>query len=512
MLEAKPLRSVAALESCSPMKSVQHSIFFSAVERYASGALFFVTTAILSRLLTPNEFGTFAVVNAISALTAVSFQEFGGANYLIQKRELSRANVRTAFTVTLGLSVPIGAVLFVSAGALSRFFGQESLTNGVAVSALNFLAFPFSGTLSALYRREMDFAKLAICNLAANSAGAAVSIALAMWHFSYMAPIWGGLATNIMLSVILVLWHRDFGIFRPSLLECRDVIGFGLYSSAVSLINVFYNLSPQFFLAKVLDFGSVGLYSRAISMTQVFDKLVMQVLSPVIMPAIVAQRKAGANLKGVYLESMQLLSAVQWPFLVFVAVMAQPIILIWLGENWLEIVPLVRILCLANMALFAACLSYPVLVAIGEVRDALVSSLISLPPSLLVVLCAAFFGVQAVAAAALLTLPFQAAVAIYFISRHLSIAPGDLARTLIKSVIVTVGTACGVAGCAALLGAGMVTPWFGLILALCVAGLCWWLGLAFTGHPLLQHLYNSAGGLAARLLWRPAIFASSKMH
>src|SRR4051794_3094305 len=101
------------------MKSVQRSIFFSAVERYASGALFFVATAVLSRLLTPGEFGTFAVVSSITAVIAASFQEFGGANYLIQKHELSRANIRTAFTVTLGFSLLIGAVLFVSARPLS---------------------------------------------------------------------------------------------------------------------------------------------------------------------------------------------------------------------------------------------------------------------------------------------------------------------------------------------------------------------------------------------------------
>ena len=74
--------------------------------------------------------------------------------------------------------------------------------------------------------------------------------------------------------------------------------------------------------------------------------------------------------------------------------MAHPIILILLGQTWLEIVPLVRFLCVANLALFAACLSYPVLVATGSVRDALTSSLISLPPSLLIILCAAFFGVR----------------------------------------------------------------------------------------------------------------------
>ena len=125
----------------------------------------------------------------------------------------------------------------------------------------------------------------------------------------------------------------------------------------------------------------------------------------------------------------------QWPFLIFIAIMAQPIILIWLGQTWLEIVPLVRLLCIANLALFAACLSYPVFVAVGSVRDALISSLISLPPSLLVILGASFFGVQAVAASALLTLPFQAAVAIYFIGRHLRLRPTDLSRALLKSAV-----------------------------------------------------------------------------
>lgn len=478
------------------MNSVQRSIVFCALERYGSLALFFVATAVLSRLLTPAEFGTFAVINALTAVITASFQEFGGANYLIQRRELSRDSIRTAFTITLGISVLIGLVLVAFAGTVSRFFDQDNLTTGISVSALNFLLVPFSGMVSALFRREMDFGRLAICNLAANSVGVMVSVVLAISNFSYMAPIWGSVATNLLLTIMLLSAHRDFSAFRPSLVEYRDVIGFGLYSSGVAVINVFYNLAPQLFLARVLDFASVGLYSRAINITQVFDKLVIQVLNPVIMPAFVAQTKAGVNLKRVYLDAIGLLAAVQWPFLVFVAMMARPIILIWLGESWLEIVPLVRVLCIANLALFAACLTYPVLVAVGRVRDALIASLISLPPSLLIILGASFFGVQAVAAAAMVTLPFQAAVALYFIGRRLAIKPRDFARALIKSGVVTVTTASGVACCAALIEGGIVTNFIGLVCATCTAALCWWLGLALTGHPLLDRLYQAAGGLA----------------
>jgi O-antigen/teichoic acid export membrane protein len=145
------------------MNSVQRSILFSAADRYGSLVLFFVATAILSRLLSPAEFGVYAVVNAVTTVIGASFQEFGGGNYLIQKRELSAADVRSAFTITLGISVAIALLLFVLAGALSELFAQDSLKRGIEVSALNFVLVPFFGTISALLRRDMKFGTLAIC-------------------------------------------------------------------------------------------------------------------------------------------------------------------------------------------------------------------------------------------------------------------------------------------------------------------------------------------------------------
>src|SRR4051812_26616292 len=124
------------------MTPVQRSIVFSGAERYASLIVFLVATAVLSRMLTPKEFGTYAVANALTSIIAASFQEFGGANYLIQKRELSSTVVRTAFTITMAMSALVGGGLFALAGALSRLFEQSSLGDAIAVSALNFAFLP----------------------------------------------------------------------------------------------------------------------------------------------------------------------------------------------------------------------------------------------------------------------------------------------------------------------------------------------------------------------------------
>ncbi len=213
------------------------------------------------------------------------------------------------------------------------------------------------------------------------------------------------------------------------------------------------------------------------------------------MPAIFAETKAGRSLKYIYLEAVSLLAVVQWPFLTFLAIMAHPIILIWLGPTWLEIVPVVQLLCIANLALFAACLSYPVLVAAGSVRDALVSSLISLPPSLAVILAASFVSVQAVAASALLALPFQAVVAIHFISRHLDIGPKDVLFATWKAAVVTLFAAAPAIFCAALVEYGLLHPFLGLMLASLATGSSWLLSLIVVNHPLVPRLQLVAGRL-----------------
>lgn len=477
------------------MNLVQRSIIFSAVERYGSMLFLLLSIAILSRLLTPEEFGIFAIVNALTTVTASSFQEFGGANYLIQKASLSRRNIRTSFTITFCMSLLIGALLFAIKDDLAAFFGQQALATGIAVSVLNFLLWPFSITVSALFRRDMEFGALAICNLAANFMTAVVSIVLAMMNYSFMAPVWGAVVGNAILAIFLILWRKEFGLFRPSLVGYRDVFAFGFYSSGVAIINVFYSFAPQLILARTLNLTAVGLYSRAMSVTQIFDRTVVQVLSPVIMPAIFSHTKAGGNLKSIYLTSVELLSSVQWPFLLFVAIMAHPLIVIWLGPTWLEIVPLVRLLCIGYLALFAACLTYPVLVAVGRVRDALTSSLISLPPSLLLIGAASFWGVEAVAATALVALPFQAFVAIRYISRHIGMSFGEFFRSIAKSGVVTVCSSAGALLAAVAIQFGQIGLVAGLMAGCILAAAGWLLGLVMTSHPLLKHLLAAVNGL-----------------
>ena len=498
--EKRPVRfsksdTAASATPVTAMNRVHRSIYFSAIERYGSVLLVLLSTAVLARLLTPEEFGIYGIIYALTALASASSREFGGATYLIQKPSLSEQDIRVAFTISLCISAMCAVLLLGLRDAAASFYSQQGVKHGIAIAALNFVLLPFSCTISALLRRDMAFDAVARCNLTANFVTAVTSVTLAALGYSFMGPIWGAVVGHAALVALCIAYGPTLRIYRPSFKGCRDVVGFGAYSSAVGIINVFYHMSPQLILGRVLDFTAVGLYGRAVNVAQMFDRLVLDVLSPVVMPAILAQTRAGADLKRIYLRAVELITAVQWPFLIFTALMTEPIVWILLGPSWTETVPLVRMLCLASLSMFAACLTYPVLVALGRVRDALVASLISLPPSLVVIFVASFFGLRAVAASAFLTLPFQVAVALYFISRQLAIRPTEVARAMLKSGIVTACSVAGVMLVVAINDFNFAVPMLGFLGA-GVAGLAGWcLGLTITRHPLLAQMRLAGRGI-----------------
>jgi len=481
------------------MNRVHRSIGFSAIDRYGSTLLLLLATMILARLLTPEEFGIYTAVSALMVLATVSSREFGGANYLIQKSSLSERDIRTAFTVNAGMSVLFAAALFGLRDAFAWFYSQPGLQIGIGVAALSFLLVPFSGTMTALLRREMAFDVIAACNLTANVVNAATAVALAALGHGFMSPLYGALAGQTVLMALLVGHRRRLRLFQPCLDGWREAVGFGASSSAVGIINVCYQMSPQLILGRVLDFTAVGLYGRAVNITQIFDRLVSEVLNPIIMPAVFAQTRAGADLKGLYLRAIELVTAVQWPFLIFTALMAAPIVSILLGPGWGETVPLVRMLCVASLCMFGAGLSFPVLVAAGRIHDALLASLISVPPSVLIVFAASFFGLKAVAAAAFVTLPLQVAVVLYFITRRLDIGAADLLGAMRKSAIVAAASALGVMAAVALNGFDLRVSMLGFVGAAVGALIGWWSGLVVTRHPLLFQIRKAAADLFAAM-------------
>lgn len=479
------------------MSALRLAVLFSLSDKYLSQALAIITMAIMARLLTPAETGLFLVAQAV-ILLAESFRDFGIGSYIVQERNLGRAELRAAFTVSLLLSLLMGVAILSGSDWIAGWYGEPGVAPLLTVATLGFLIMPFGGPSIALLRREMRFQALAAINVAAAATNFAVTAGLGSAGLGAISYVWGSVISGAVVTALAIACRPEPGIFRPSLAGWRRVTSFGSVAVLVTVANMAYDLLPRLVLGRILGLGAVGLVVRATTVVQLPDRVAVQGLQPVVLSAMAALARSGGDLKQAYLRGHAMASALQWPALLMLALLADPVVRALLGTQWQEASSLVRILALGTMALAPSFMTYPLLVAAGRVRDALTASLISLPPSVLIILLAAHQGLEAVAVGMALVAPLQMLTALVFVRRATGLTWADLANSSAASVAVSASTLVLPMLVVLWSPTGLALDWSQTAAAVAGGALGWAAGIWLTGHALTGEVVGLWRHVAAR--------------
>ncbi len=470
------------------MSEIRISALYSAIERYLVQGLMIVTIAIMARLLTPAETGLYLIVNAL-VLLCDGVRSFGVVPFIVQLPVVEKLYVRTAFTSTLLISVCTSVALIAFATPISHLFGQPEFGPMLRIAAIGFMVAPFSTPLVGLMQRELAFGQLAFINTVAAGVNTAVTLGLGLAGHGAASYMWGLVAAAVATAVLCFRVRPEPWVFRPTLAEFDKLARFGAVSSFVALINAASDVLPRLLLGRLLGLDAVGLYGRAITICQLPDRALVQALQPVVLPAMARHAREGGDLKDVYLRGHAMMSAFQWPALVLLAALADPVVRVLLGAQWEATAPLVRLIALATMALAPAFMTFPVLVAMGHIRDTMLASLISLPPSMAIVVGASQLGLEAVAASLLVAAPLQMAVALFFVRRAIGLSWRELVSASRASLGLAVGTAT-IPGLVLLLASpdGLTLGPGPTLLAAAGGAAGWLIALRYTRHPAGQEL------------------------
>jgi O-antigen/teichoic acid export membrane protein len=484
--------------------SLRRSFVFSFIDRYGTQIITFISTLILARLFTPEEFGIYAVAVSVVVLIDV-VRDFGISNYVVQERDVTQDTVRAVFTVSMALSMLCAAILVVAATPVAAFYNSPVIARIMPLLAADFLLNPFGMPSVSLMRRDMAFDRLALINLSYAMAIFLFTVSLALLGFGVISFAWAALLSGLVRVAVSIACRPCLWAYQPSFSGWRSVARFGGYSSATAFVNVLHGSLPQIILGRILGFASVGLFGRATNLCQLPDRLFTNALTPVLLSSFASQLRTKGSLKADYLQALTNVTALQWPALVWLALLADPIVRLLLGPQWVAAIPLVRIMSLASLCMFPAFMTYPVLIAAGAVRDALISSLISIPPSILLTFLAAFHGLYAVAAMQFVIYPLQVSVALFFVRRHVRFTWDEFLASLARSGVVAVCASTPVALTVLLAGVRFDQPLSVLALSSVGAAAGWLLGLIVTRHPLLAEVRWIAVSAGRHVLRPPRV-------
>ena len=340
--------------------------------------------------------------------------------------------------------------MFIAAPWFGTFYGEEKLARFLRIAAVAGLIEALSLHIRGLLRRDMAFGALALINTASAAATAGVTILLAFVGFSFMSVAWATLAAAGTTTVLSFYLRPDLAIFRPTLRSWGRVLTFGGYNGASFVINQAYQTLPQLVLGHLLPHSAVGLYNRATTVSDMPDRIVLTSVFSVAFPALAAEVREGRSLKEAYLRALGYITVFYWPALILLALLAHPVILLLLGMQWLSVIPLLQVMAIAGLAWFPVILTSPVLLAVGANQDRVLADFLGRSLSAVILCSSAYFGIMAMAASKLVTLPYQMILSFYFVRRHVPFRWREVRAALWRSAMVTAGTAAGPIGVVAI--------------------------------------------------------------
>src|SRR4249920_456046 len=105
---------------------------------------------VLTRLLTPSDFGLMGMINVILGLCSL-FGDAGVSSFIIHKQEELRDTLSGIFWINLGLASALCCALWIATPSVAQYYGEREIRLLLPLAApilvLNSLGQPFQGLL-----------------------------------------------------------------------------------------------------------------------------------------------------------------------------------------------------------------------------------------------------------------------------------------------------------------------------------------------------------------------------
>lgn len=462
--------------------SVRRSILLSLLQRYLSLGISFLGTMVVSRLISPEEFGIFFVAAGM-LMIAGTISQLGIGVYLVQEKALTRELTGTAFALLLLSSATMALMIFILRHEIAGLFGNTGVADVLGVTALVLLVAPLSTPCFSLLQRRMRFDLVLRIGVGGSIIQAATAVVLAMFGFSYMSMAWAVLAEQVAIMILsLAIAPRDIWV-RPTLVEWRRVMNVGGPIALSSLLTQIGTAAPQIALGRWAGFEAVGLFTRGMSLFDLFNRGFLQGVTPVLLPALANIDRSGESLVKPVILTYAHLGAIAWPFFALLALLAQPVIRVLFGPQWDQSVPILQILCLIGLSVPITAFISDVLFALGRGRLWLAMQTCTQTFRITLIVFAAMLSVHAVAWALVISQMLSLTLALLALNHVVGLRLHDLQSPTVKNVAVMLAAVTGPFAIAAVAGEHL-TALALLFIVGPTALLGWVAGLYLTGHLL----------------------------
>lgn len=361
---------------------IARSAFWRVVEMAGGEGLTFIFMIVLTRLLTPADYGLVAIATMTLMLAQLIIRH-GLVEALVQQPNLTSGAICAAFYINLGLGIGLSLALVGLAEPLATLTGKPDLATVLLVLA--WLSIPQSVTsiYVALLRRALNFRGLALRAVIAILIGSLVAVGMALVGYGVWALV-AMQVTNTLVSVVVVMVLAEWPpANRPDLATARELMRAALPVMGAGIVSTLGWTLPTLAFGVALPAAVVGHFFIAQRVMMSLNGLCTASIGDLSLSVLARLQGSPDQHRAAARRALQLGGLVCLPSFAGVGMVADSLVLTLFGPQWVDSILPLRLLMASSVAIAAAFIAGQILLSFGHHHLVLRLNVMAvLPPAL----------------------------------------------------------------------------------------------------------------------------------
>ena len=323
-----------------------HGVFWSAIEKYSGIVVSLIVSAVLARLISPEDFGTVAIVTVIINFFSI-FATMGIFPAIIQRNDLTQKDLDSIFTYSILGGLCLSSLLFCLSWKIADFYNDGSLVFISQILSVNIFFASLNLVPNALMAKNKRFRQIAQRTLSLQVFSGIISIIAAHSGFGIYSLLISPIVTSIGMFLFNIHYYPCHVDFTFDLSPLKKIFSYSSYQFLFEFINYFSRNADKLIIGKYLNMGALGYYDKSYRLMMLPLQNVTSVINPVIQPVLSSSQDDKSELAKKYNKIIQCIAAISFPLAVFLFFAAYEIINIVYGDNWNPAVPVFKILTIS---------------------------------------------------------------------------------------------------------------------------------------------------------------------
>ena len=318
---------------------------WSFADSLGSQGITFIVGLVLARMLTPAEYGLIGIILIfVNIFNSIVNSGFSAA--LIRKKDATDDDYSTVFITNMAISVVLSIALFFSAPLIADFFNQpqldalsKAMSCIVIINALGLVQF-------TILTKRIDFKTHTKISLIASISSGIIGISIAFAGYGVWSLVGQQISMQLLKTLLLWLYNKWIPNMHFSIKSFKELFGFGWKLLVSSLIDVLWRDLYQVIIGKCYSPATLGQYTRSNLFSSLFSSNLTTIIQRVSYPVLSSIQDDKDRMKQAYRRVIKVTMLITFVLMLGLAAVAQPLILVLIGEQWIIASYFLPIICL----------------------------------------------------------------------------------------------------------------------------------------------------------------------